>query len=73
MIVDNGAPSYTPTVDGDLVAYESRIEGYFNIYVHRLSTNETLPLPRIYCYYRLRNKNRFAVLSCSTIGQRLSP
>ena len=41
VIVDDGALSRLPTVNGDLVTYESNASGNFDVSVHRLSTNET--------------------------------
>ncbi len=41
LIVNDGALPRLPSIDGDLIAYESNVTGNFDIYVHRLSTSET--------------------------------
>jgi hypothetical protein len=41
VIADNGASSHRPSVDGDLVAYESDLYGSLDVFVYRLSTGET--------------------------------
>ncbi|HTN44085.1 MAG TPA: CARDB domain-containing protein [Nitrospiria bacterium] len=41
VIADNGAGNYHPTIDGDLIAYESNLTGNLDIFVYRLSTGET--------------------------------
>ncbi len=41
VIVNDGALARLPSIDGDLIAYESNVTGNFDIYVHRLSTSET--------------------------------
>jgi hypothetical protein len=41
VIVDNGTPSYAPTIDGNLIAFESRAAGNFDIYVYRIAEQDT--------------------------------
>jgi hypothetical protein len=41
IVADNGAGNYDPSIDGDLIAYESNLFGNFDIFVYRLSTGET--------------------------------
>jgi len=41
VIVDNGAANYAPTIDGNLIAYESRVAGNFDIYVYRIDAGDT--------------------------------
>ena len=40
-LADPGAPTFRPSVDGDLVGYESTAAGNLDIYVYRISTGET--------------------------------
>jgi hypothetical protein len=41
IIIDDGSVSGRPSVHGDLIAYESDTKGNFDIYVYRISTEET--------------------------------
>ena len=41
-VADNGAYNARPTIDGDLISYETLQNGYRVIYVYRLSTMETI-------------------------------
>lgn len=42
VIVDNSAASIAPTIDGNVVAYESRAAGNFDIYAYRLAERDTV-------------------------------
>jgi hypothetical protein len=55
VIANNGALSLSPTIDGDLIAYESRVSGNFDIYVYRLSTGETFQVTIDSADQRLNN------------------
>jgi hypothetical protein len=44
VLVNDGALARLPSIDGDLVAYESNLNGNFDVYVHRLSTGETFAI-----------------------------
>jgi len=55
VIVDNGAASYTPTISGDYLSYESRVNGNFDIFVHKLSTGETFQITSSQADERLNN------------------
>ncbi|MBI5507375.1 MAG: hypothetical protein HY903_01355 [Deltaproteobacteria bacterium] len=41
IIANNGAGSFRPSVDGDLIGYESNVNGNLDVFVYRLSTGET--------------------------------
>ena len=41
VIADNGAGNYNPSIDGDLVTWESDLNGNLDIFVYRISTGET--------------------------------
>jgi hypothetical protein len=41
VIVDNGACNYNPSMDGDLVTWESDVNGNMDVFVYRISTGET--------------------------------
>jgi len=41
VVADNGALNARPTVWGDLIAYESMLNGNWDIYVYRISTGQT--------------------------------
>ena len=41
VMVDNGARCYRPSVSGDLVGYESDLAGNMDVFVYRLSTDES--------------------------------
>jgi hypothetical protein len=43
-IVDDGSLNWYSSIDGDLVTYDSNLEGDRNIYVYRISTGETFPV-----------------------------
>jgi beta propeller repeat protein len=40
-VVDDGSYVQNPSIDGDLITYESDLKGNFDVYVYRLSTGET--------------------------------
>ena len=40
-IADNGALNLNPSIDGDLVTWESNVTGNLDIWVHRISTGES--------------------------------
>jgi beta propeller repeat protein len=40
-IVSNGAYNLRPSIDGDLVAWESTVTGNYDVFVHRLSDSQT--------------------------------
>jgi beta propeller repeat protein len=44
VIADNGALNYNPSIDGDLVAWESKVNGNSDVFVYRISTGETFQL-----------------------------
>jgi len=39
--IDNGAGNYNPSIDGDLVAWESDVAGNLDIWIHRLSVGDS--------------------------------
>jgi alpha-tubulin suppressor-like RCC1 family protein/PKD repeat protein len=39
-----GAVNLSPTIDGDVIAFESNATGNFDIYIYRISTEETFPV-----------------------------
>ena len=41
VIADDGSANLFPTIDGDIVAWESNADGDFDIYLHRLSAGDT--------------------------------
>jgi hypothetical protein len=41
VVADSGVFNYRPSIDGDLIAYESRLAGNLDIFVYRISTGET--------------------------------
>jgi hypothetical protein len=41
MVLDDGSVGARPSMDGDLIAYESDSNGNFDIFVYRISTEET--------------------------------
>jgi hypothetical protein len=41
IIVDNGVANYEPSINGDLIAYESMVTGNLDVFVYRISTGET--------------------------------
>ena len=43
-IVDNGAANFNPSIDGDLITWESNVSGNFDIWVYRISTGESYQL-----------------------------
>lgn len=45
-IADNGVYNYRPSIDGDLIAYESMASGALDIYIYRISTQETFRVTR---------------------------
>lgn len=40
-VADNGVGNFRPSIDGDLIAYESNLQGNLDVYVYRLSTGKT--------------------------------
>jgi PKD repeat protein len=55
VIVDNGAASYAPTISGNLIAYESRVSGNFDIYVYRIQEGDTFQVTNNASDQRLNN------------------
>lgn len=45
-IADDGVANYSPSIDGDLIAYGSMLSGVQDIYVYRISTQETFRVTR---------------------------
>jgi PKD repeat protein len=41
LVADNGAGCYRPSISGDLITYESNLDGSLGIFAYRLSTSET--------------------------------
>lgn len=41
IIIDDGSAASRPSIDGDLIAYETDSKGNFDVYVYRISTGET--------------------------------
>lgn len=41
VVVDNGAGNFRPSINGDLISYESNPLGQLDIYIYRISTGET--------------------------------
>ena len=41
VVADSGVYNYRPSIDGDLIAYESMLTGNLDIFVYRISTGET--------------------------------
>jgi beta propeller repeat protein len=41
VVADNGSLNWAPSVSGDLVAYESRLTGNFDVWVYRISGRDT--------------------------------
>jgi len=41
IVVDDGATNLAPTINGNLIAYESNINGNFDIYMYRLAEGDT--------------------------------
>lgn len=40
-VADNGAVNISPTIDGDIIAYESNVAGNFDVYLYRVSDAQT--------------------------------
>jgi hypothetical protein len=40
-IADNGSDNQRPDISGDLLAYESNILGYYQIFIYRLAEGDT--------------------------------
>ena len=40
-VVDNGTGNFRPSINGDLISYESNLLGQLDIYIYRISTGET--------------------------------
>jgi hypothetical protein len=55
VIADGGTLNYMPTIDGNLVTFDSRLSGNFDIYVHRLDTSETFQVTTHGADQRLNN------------------
>jgi beta propeller repeat protein len=41
VVADNGAQDFRPSIDGDLICYESTINGNMDVFVYQLSTGKT--------------------------------
>jgi hypothetical protein len=54
-IAVNGAANLAPTIDGDYVAYESNFSGNFEIYLYRLSAEDTFRVTNHAAHQRLNN------------------
>lgn len=46
-IADNGAGNFRPSIDGDLVAYESNLHGNLDIFLYRMSDGQTFQVTNI--------------------------
>jgi beta propeller repeat protein/probable HAF family extracellular repeat protein len=69
-ICNNGAMNYNPSIDGDLVAWNSDVSGNLDIWVYRLSTGETFQVttdPAIQYYPKVFG-NKVAYLSYNPNG-----
>jgi hypothetical protein len=42
--IDSGGSDYSPSIDGDLITWESDVAGNLEIWVHRISTGESFPV-----------------------------
>jgi hypothetical protein len=54
-IADNGAANVSPTIDRDLIGYESNVTGNFDVYLYRLSANDTFQVTNHPADQRLNN------------------
>jgi N-acetylneuraminic acid mutarotase len=41
VVVDNGTGNYSPSIDGDLISFESMLYGVLDVFIYRISTSET--------------------------------
>ena len=54
-VISDGNLSFTPTIDGDIIAYESNAAGNFDIYLYRLSERDTFQVTDHPSNQRLNN------------------